>query len=349
MHPSEPDTSAESVVESSGGRTTMNGKPVLFRPTKTVLNMHSGFEKKLLCDGPTFSLGDACAYSCSFCYVPDMMRKAAYVPKDHPHKDMVVRRENALPILRKQLHSLKPEVRDQHLVIYSSPLVDIAANMDLLRETADACVWILRYTQWHIRLLSKSNLLPKLAHEIIDASQATGWENAVRSRMIFGVSTGTLDDAQAAAFETGCPKVSKRIQSLHQLQDEGFRTFGMICPSLPQKESTYAKWSFDIMKAIRAEKCEHVWAEVINVRGDSMTRTCKALHTAGYEWQASELAQCATSKSCWEHHARHTFLNHAAVMDILHPAKSKSLRFLQYVTKSTRAWWDDAGPGSVLL
>jgi len=82
-------------------------------------------------------------------------------------------------------------------VIYASPLVDVAANMDLARETVEICKVILELTNWEIRLLSKSNLLPKIAESL------TGY----RSRMIYGVSTGNLDDPLAAAYEQGTPKV----------------------------------------------------------------------------------------------------------------------------------------------
>lgn len=350
-------------------RTHMNGKPVLFRPAKTVLNMDSKFREKLLCDGPTFSLGDACAYSCSFCYVPDMMRKAAYVPKDQPHESVVIRRQDALDILRSQLtfrrkHGIEPKYDNENdnRVVYSSPLVDCAANMDLVKETVLACCNILEVTHWHIRLLSKSNLLPKVAQHLMDraADGKHGTEPftqaEVQKRLIFGVSTGTLDDAQAAAFEQGCPKVSKRLESLHWLQDHGYRTFGMVCPSLPQRD--YPQWAHDMAHAIRAEKCEHVWAEVINVRGESMTRTVKALHDAGYEWQAWELDRMSKSHGLWESHARATFQAHATALaqgaGVSQPPSgadlAPKLRFLQYVTPATRDWWQEhTAEGAVLL
>lgn len=335
-------------------RTTMNGKPVLSRPAKTVLNMESGFKDKLLCDGPTFSLGDACAYSCSFCYVPDMMRKAAYVPHDQPHESLVIRRENALQILHDQLtvrakggvRKPKYDNHNDNRVVYSSPLVDCAANMDLVRETVEACALILELTHWHIRLLSKSNLLPHIARGlVIEANnRKTFTVDDTVTRVIYGVSTGTLDDKLAAAFEEGCPKVSKRIESLHWLQDNGFRTFGMICPSLPQKNG-YAPFAIDMANALRIEKCEHVWAEVINVRGASMTKTVRALRVAGYEWEATELERISADPSAWELYARLTFGAHAS-----RSYRPGQLRFLQYVTASSASWWRQQQTlGAVLL
>src|SRR5262245_16173506 len=122
-------------------RSTMNGKPVINVPARTVLNMDSGFKHKLLCDGPTLSLGSACAYSCTFCYVPDLMRKSPHLQGvDAPHHQVVIRRENPLELLKAQLLDAKgrPKYKDpaDRRVVYSSPLVDVAANLTLAKETA---------------------------------------------------------------------------------------------------------------------------------------------------------------------------------------------------------------------
>ena len=54
----------------------IQGKPVIFIDVKSVLNDESGkFQDKLLCDGLTMNAGDACVFSCTFCYVPEAMIK----------------------------------------------------------------------------------------------------------------------------------------------------------------------------------------------------------------------------------------------------------------------------------
>ncbi len=301
----------------------MNGKPVFTVEAKSIINTKSGFAKKLLCDGFTFSMGDACAYSCSFCYVESMFAKLPRVMElkaQHKltHNDMVIRRGGALEILRKELVHPKgqrkwtgPEQIGR--VIYSSPAVDVAANMDLVRETVEACILILSHTDWHIRLLSKSNLLPKVGEALVMRARANsvlGFSEAdVRERMIFGVSTGTLDDGVAAAFEEKAANVSARIKSLHWLQDKGFRTFGMICPSLPLPDSiAYYRFAAEAAEAIRVSKCEHVWAEVINVRGESMTNTCAALTRAGFVQLSELLKSVSSNEPLWEEYNRATFL-----------------------------------------
>lgn len=325
-------------------RENIAGKPVLWLARKRILNLNSGFQDKLLCDGPTFTAGDACVYSCAFCYVPSAMQAKPPISEMLAEErkrfdEVVIRRENPLDVLRTQLfHSNgKPKYPDplDARVVYASPLVDVAATLEMCRETTAICEMILENTHWHIRLLSKSSFLPLIA----------GALEKYRDRMIYGVSTGTLDDMLAAAFEQGTALVSKRIQSLHKLQDQGFRTFGMICPSLPFSTiEGYAYFAQKIAEAIRADRCEHVWAEVMNVRGESMRRTVKCLREAGYDREASELFRVSTSPDAWEDYARNTFRAHANYIP-----KGK-LRFLQYVSKANLPWWQTAqAEGAVLL
>lgn len=330
-------------------RTTMGGKPVFWIPAKTVINWESGFKHKLLCDGPTFSLGTSCQYSCSFCYVPAQMKKQEPWLREHGMKgkfeDVVIRRENALDILAKQLRSPKGrELAKEKLVIYSSPLVDVAANMDLVKETVSACKDIIGCTNWDIRLLSKSNLLPKIAQGLEGCCSS----DDAKQRIIYGVSTGTLNDNLAKAFEEGTTLVSKRIESLHWLQDNGYRTFGMICPSLPQPTmGAYFKFAKEAIGAIRPDKCEHVWAEVLNVRGDSIKRTYQALFDAGFNSEASEVGRIF-DPSMWEIYARDTF--EALYEELKNRGWESKLRFMQYVAAGTRDYWANrVENGAVLL
>ena len=188
-------------------RSTMNGKPVYLAPAKTVLSLKSDFSHKLLCDGLTFSPGSACAYSCSFCYVGAIMLKNPHFAQARQDKqnfsDVVIRRNHAVEVLKSQLFTKSgdPKYQDPHdkRIIFTSPLVDIAANLELVAETIELSRLILENTNWHIRFLSKSNFLPRIAEALEE----------FKERMIFGVSTGTLDDKLAAVIEVGTPKVSK--------------------------------------------------------------------------------------------------------------------------------------------
>lgn len=324
-------------------RQMMNGKPVYEVPTKTVINFKSKFDKKLLCDGLTFTAGSGCVYRCAFCYVESMQKKqeewfkknGVIYPPDG-HLGVVIRTKNVVDILRKQILSKPEEFRKRKLVIYSSPKVDVAGNMELVYETLEICKVILELTNWDIRLLSKSNLLPFVARGF------PAGDTGSKQRIIYGVSTGTLDDKLAKAFEEGTPLVSKRIESLHWLQDNGFRTFGMICPSLPQED--YFAFSRKIADAIRVDRCERVWAECINLRGESFDKTIAALLAGEFSEEAHRLLIVSQDKKDWERYTRSTFEAHA------NSIPANKLRFLQYVTKDTHAWWGARkAQGAVLL
>jgi DNA repair photolyase len=323
----------------------MNGKPVAFIDTKRILNTDSGFGEKLLCDHLTFSTGTSCCYKCRFCYVKSIMArspnvKAVLASKDVAFEDVVIRRSDAIEILRSQLLDSKgrPKYSDpsDRRVIYASPLVDVAGNLELVRETIEACNLILEFTHWDIRLLSKSTFLPRVA-----AGIPSKWAR----RVVYGVSTGTLNDEIARAVEEDAPIVSKRIESLRELQDAGLRTFGMICPSLPQRSrSAYDEFSREAMTRLRAERLEHIWAEPINVRGESFHQTEAALRGAGFHLEAAELEKVSSDSATWERYARDTFEAH-----VRHAPQGK-LRFLQYVRASNIEWWRSRiSDGAVLL
>ena len=325
----------------------MNGKPVIMRTNaRTVLNLKSRkFGEKLLCDEITLNPGDACVFSCGFCYVASQMIKVdkpflnalnaerrVRGERELSFEEVVIRRPNSIELLNQQLFHKNGRRRfvdpDDNRVVYGSTLVDVAANMELLRETAELCNLILENTAWQIRLLTKSSLLHRLFKDNLIPERH-------RHRMILGFSTGTLNDGVAKAIETGTARVSKRIESLHWLQDEGYRTFGMICPSLPQVDGDYQRFSREICEAIRVERCEHVWAEVINLRGRSLVRTLGALHLAGFEDEALALSAVmgTGNKDAWEQYSQATFLAHTK-----HVPAGK-LRFLQYVDENTVDWW----------
>jgi DNA repair photolyase len=322
----------------------MAGKPVIEVDSKTVINFTSGFSHKKLCDGLTFTAGSACVYSCAFCYVEDLMRKNPHgLENPADHQNLVIRRRHAVEVARTQLTYKDGRSRfadpNDRRVIYASPLVDVAANLELTRETVEICRVILELTSWQIRLLSKSNLLPKVAAAL----------EPYRDRMIYGVSTGTLDDKLGASFEKGTALVSKRIRSLRELQDAGFRTYAMVCPSLPlADEKGYRDFAEQAADELRTDRCEHVWAEVLNVRGESMTRTCTALREAGFADSADRLETVSTDREAWEDYARQTFEAHARLYEAR--GESTKLRFLQYVGRGTRAFWESqVERGAVLL
>jgi hypothetical protein len=74
-----------------------------------------------------------------------------------------------------------------------------------------------------------------------------------------------------------------------------------------------------------------------------MSRTINALRAGGFQEEASML-EATRDREVWEHYARDTFIAH-----VTHDYYGK-LRFLQYVTPRSRAWWaGQKEAGAILL
>ena len=243
--------------------------------------------------------------------------------------------------------------------ILGSPLVDIAATNELAREAVDMCELILRLTAFIIRLLSKSPLLANvIAQEL--SRRFPDQETGAKRRVIFGLSIGTLNDKVAAAIEPHVPSPMKRLEALHWLQENGFRTFGMACPILPQRDkAAYKMYAEQLMQAMRAERCEAIWAEAVNFRAggkqttsgeqrqrDSFSATHSALVQAGCTSEAELFDNVARDPDAWELYCRSLFEALAAA------APPGKLRFLQYPRNfaSIQDYWDaQQSRGAILL
>jgi DNA repair photolyase len=385
------------------------GKPVFFVDTRP-LNECSGFRHKRLCDGFTFTAGTACAYSCKYCYVETHVLKQKKVREileqsGLPFNEISIRRTEPLRNLARQLtrvargredvEPLLPDglqakwglhgewsldgrlpkyrnVESEGKVIYGSPLVDVAATRELADETTEICEMLLHSTNFNVRLLSKSPLLKDVAEEL--HRRLPDPDTGAKKRLILGFSTGTLDDGVARAIEAHTPSPTVRIRALHQLQDQGFRTYGMVCPVLPQaNEDAYRQFAATAMRAIRADQCEEIWAEPLNLRAgkggenpeeheDSFTATLSALQTGNFNAEA-ELFRCvSTDRTQWEQYARSLFmalkdaaprqnLAHLVVGEKAKAEQPNKLWFLHYPQSyaSIRTFWSEQQPHGALL
>jgi DNA repair photolyase len=333
-------TEAQQQVQYAFTGINRNGKPEFEIPAASVINFKSAFAEKGLCTGPTFTAGLACHFSCSYCYVAAQLSRNPAVLRITKETglsfdQLSIVKETPLSVLKRQLFDSRGclrKVANQFHVIFGSPVVDVAANLETARRTVELCRFILEHTNWHIRLLSKSVLLLEVACEL----------SAFKDRLILGFSTGTLNEPLAAATEKGTSRVSARIKALHWLQNNGFRTFGMLCPILPVEN--VEEYIAAAVQVLQVDRLEHVWAEVLNARGNSLRRTVEALAKADHLEVAVAVEQIAQDRVMWERSARRTF-------DALcgHVPRKK-LRFLQYVQPGTLEWWwDHVQNGAILL
>ena len=323
---------------------TILKKPVIWTNGR-ILNLDSGFKHKHLCTGPTFTAGTACVYKCVYCYVKAIVGTKPFVTNvlgGQNFQNVVIRRNDAVNKLKSELYAAngKPKYKYETGVVYGSPLVDIAPNVELADETIEIVRLLLDATGWDVRLLSKSPLITRVAKAFSSPDD--------KKRIIFGVSTGTLDDQLALAIEPTCAPPSKRCEALRWLQDNQYRTFGMLCPILPQPLSLFVQQA---IAEIRPDKCEYVWAEVFNVRGDSMKETLAALQKAGLKQATVDFdAVCGPgTKTNWEQYARDTFTALASAIPMKYPNGESKLRFLQYVNSASEPWWQAQIPNGAIV
>lgn len=326
-------------------KNTILAKPVIYS-NSSVFNNKSGFGKKNLCDFLTFTAGTACAYSCQYCYVNAMVGRRKYVkdalatlaeesgssPKDL--REVVIRRSNPIEKLERALGDRFMGPKWKGKVIYASPLVDVAATGEMAAETVEMCRVILERSSLDIRLLSKSPLIESHVARELDADAV--FQQKARKRIIFGISTGTLNEQVSRAIEPNAPSLKRRIEAITRLQADNWRTFGMLCPILPQDPAAYAQRASELLEL---KRFEHVWAEVLNTRGDSMARTIAALDQAGLSIWGDALREISGkgARTQWETYARGMFEELIKVVPARHDGPR--LQFLQYACTATEAWW----------
>jgi hypothetical protein len=273
------------------------------------------------------SAGDACVFSCTYCYVEgqtrcQLERVDSPAPIDAPLSSIVIRRKDAATRLVEHLQH--HPLRDLNRTVFISRTVDPAPTVHLADETSAMVLALLSATAWTVRLLSKSPLLGRIGDAI---------GLAHRDRVIFGFSTGTLDDRLAACVEVGAPPVSKRLESLRRLQDRGFRTYAMISPSLPQDD--YDSFVQIAVNAVNLPSCELFCAEQINFHGIDPSRTTTALAAGGWKTQANLLEDLAHNAALYDEHARRLYEAYSRVIP------RKQLRFLYRPLTPAGPWWRD--------
>jgi len=315
-----------------------NGKPHFTTPTKQVLSKSTDFAQKQLCTGSILNLGLGCGFQCTYCYVPNQMARHA-VPGRIQKKaglslgEISLLRKNPLPVLESELLYADGSPRfTAKAVVFTSTLVDPCANKEILDLTLGACRLVLQHTPWTIRVLTKSAAVVQLARGLED----------FKSRVIYGLSTGTFDDRVARHVENGASLPTARIGALKTMHHEGFQTFGMVCPILPQND--YDRFANEVAERILPHVSENIWAEVINARGEAFKATIAALGKAGAEPTQVKMQRVNDDKAAWEVYARTTFEALAKVIP------NERFRFLQYVQKGQSDWWQaQVIRGAVLL
>lgn len=287
--------------------------------SKTGIAPTEGFKKKRLA-AYSVNIGNVCEFGCAYCYVPDMPFQHQSV-KNLLHQGYEIggfsnyrESDDLLSAVTKDIKKFKPG--DTSTVFFCTTC-DPCATLEHVEMTTAAAKVILDNSDLQIRVLSKSANIQMVAKSL----------SAYKARVAYGLSTGTCCPEVSRAIETNASPILERVNVLHWLQDNGYRTFGMICPVLPSEKGMAVK----LLDQVRPELCEDIWVEAINDKGSSLTNTHDALCLAGLDWHAYAIRKVMENKVAWRNYSAELFL--AFRKELKKRNLSKMLHFLQYVSK----------------
>ena len=181
-----------------------------------------------------------------------------------------------------------------------SMLTDAFSGPPLRDGTTErALAMLLQRSSFRLRILTKNS-----AVGLFDFWRGLFYAN--RDRVVVGLSTGTLDDAWARRVEVGTPPPSARLRATRALQDAGVPTFGMLCPIFPD---VLEKLQVErLVREIRPEVCETVWAEPFNDRSNwKAVRAGYDEGSPGWRW-FTRVYDGGGSPLLWSRYATDLFL-----------------------------------------
>lgn len=192
-----------------------------------------------------------CGFACKYCYASFMGR---FVNK--PISDWgtyVYPKINAPQLLQKEISKLKNKGKDKEIFISSvtDPYQGLEAKYRLTRQ----CLEILADHGFEgvVSILTKSDLVTR----DIDIFKKL-------NKVLVGLTITSTNDGISRYFEKYAPPVSKRIQALKKLNNNGIKTYAFIGPLLPHfvaKEEEVEK----LFKQLKALGTTDIFVETLNL------------------------------------------------------------------------------------
>lgn len=223
---------------------------------------------------------------------------------------------NVIATVQKDLKKFPPE---DHGTVFFCTTCDPCATAAQTKTTFETAKLILSKSNLQIRILSKSVRIIDVAKALSDHMDRVSY---------YGLSTGTCLDKISKSIEGSASPIKERVATLHWLQNNGYRTFGMICPVLPSEKGR----SKELLHQIRPERCEDIWVEALNDKGTSLTNTLIALQKSNLDFHAYAIKGIMESKDHWRKYTQELYLGFRRELrkqNMLH-----KLRYLQYTTKA---------------
>jgi DNA repair photolyase len=227
------------------------------------------------------NIGTKCGHGCTYCSTGAMLRchpsfKAA---KENPFKHGYAIIDPDIP--EKVAHDAA-HMRNRGLAQLCTT-VDAWApeskKYDLGRRCLEA---LLTQPGWAVRILTKNAAVAKDFDFIRE----------YRDRVLVGLSLTATPDRENVMLtvEPNASPISERVAVLKQAHEMGLRTYGMLCPLLPNIAD--APQHIDqLVRFCKIIGVEEVFAEAVNPRGAGLRLTEDALRAAGLAAEADAVHQ----------------------------------------------------------
>ena len=298
-------------------------------PGKNII-VKSSWGKKKLADYHLDAL-KFCEFGCSYCSsnaglhlqfkkrtLNEAVAEATGQPFDpHNARDLVITYKELVEALQNELSSHRRMHGAGQTLVYSQ-LTDGFSPVLLKTGTARRILELLiTKTKYRIRVLTKNAIIgtPEWVDFFVEHAD----------RFVVGLSIGTLDNQFSQRMEWRTSRPESRVKALHNLQDAGVPTFGMLCPVFPQVVETDELER--LIESVRPEQCEHVWTETYNDRTNwRHVRKCYDEGSSGWNWMTRVFAE--KDMTVWSRYATELYvrIHKVAVRD----GWTDKLRYLLY-------------------
>jgi len=157
-----------------------------------------------------------CQHNCSYCYAKFMKR---FTGHREPWGAFVDVKINAPELLVREVKKKKKG----H--VWISGVCDAYQHLEQKYRLTRRCLAILVENNWPITIQTKS---PLVLRDIDILKKSADAE--------VGFTITTADKNVRRIFEPGTPTITKRVEALRILHEEGIRTFVMVAPMLPRAD-----------------------------------------------------------------------------------------------------------------
>lgn len=257
---------------------------------KVGINRSREFEKKELATHSA-NVGLRCDNGCSYCSTPSLVRTHlafSSLGVSAFQKDICVIDDKSDERIRIDIHNLK-----SNDTVMLCTTTDAWSPESRRLNLGRKCLEVLLKSHAQIRILSK-NTEVKEDFDLIKPHA---------HRVMMGISlTGPPSKGGLLKYIEPCASpVSERISTLNDAHQQGFRTYGMLCPLMPgigDDENSISEL-FEIVLFCGAEK---IWIEPLNNRGRGIINTINILRGIG-EYDMVEKFTMIRNSEGWSNYA----------------------------------------------